>query len=231
MLISCWSLKGGSGTTVVAVALASLLGRRHPGGALVVDLGGDVPAALGRPEPSVAGDGPGPGVADWLAAGAGVAPDGWSRLEVRVNAHLALVPRGAGPLPAGERAEVLAGLLAAGGRPVVVDCGVLGTTDGDGSSAPGAGHVLASSATASLLVTRACYLALRRCAALPLRPSGVVLMHEPARALRHRDVESAVGAPVVAVVPHDAAVARAVDSGALATIVPRSLARALRAAA
>jgi hypothetical protein len=224
MFISCWSLKGGSGTTVVAVGLAGLLGRRHGGGALLVDLAGDVPAALGRPER------PGAGVADWLAAGARVAPDGWSRLEVPVADHLRLVPRGTGPLSGGERSEVLAGMLAAGERPVVVDCGVL-APPGAGRVDVGAAHVLAASATCSLLVTRACFLALRRCADLPLRPSGVVLLHEPARCLRRADVEATVGAPVIAEVPYDAAVARAVDRGELARTMPRSLARALRAAA
>jgi hypothetical protein len=219
MLISCWSLKGGSGTTVVAVALASLLGRRHPDGALLVDLAGDVPAAIGLPEQ------PSAGVADWLAAGPAVAPDGWSRLERRVGSHLGVVPRGDGPLTGGERGEVLAGFLAAGERPVVTDCGVLVPSD------PGAGHVLAATATYSLLVTRACYLALRRCRDLPLRPSGIVLLQEPSRSLRGVDVEATVGAPVVAEVPYDAAVARAVDRGDLATAMPRSLSRALRAAA
>ena len=66
MLIACWSAKGGSGTTVVSVALGLLLARGAPGGALIVDLAGDVPAALGMAEPS------GAGVTDWLAAGADV---------------------------------------------------------------------------------------------------------------------------------------------------------------
>jgi hypothetical protein len=221
MLMSCWSLKGGSGTTVVAVALASLAGRRHGTGALVVDLAGDVPAVSGLP------DGAGPGVAEWLAAGSAVAPDGWSRLEVRVAPHLSVVPRGRGPLVGGERAAVLAGMLAAAGRPVVVDCGVL-APPGDSLAA---GHVLAAAATHSWLVTRPCYLSLRRCAALPLRPSGVVVVDEPARALRAADIEAAVGAPVVARVPCDAAIARAVDRGDLPKALPRGLARALRAAA
>ena len=50
MLITCWSSKGGSGTTVVAAALAHLLAAEADG-ALLVDLGGDLPAALGLPEP------------------------------------------------------------------------------------------------------------------------------------------------------------------------------------
>ena len=61
MLISCWSAKGGAGTTVVSVSLALVLARRTPAGALLVDLGGDVPAALGLADP---GD---PGLSGWLA--------------------------------------------------------------------------------------------------------------------------------------------------------------------
>nr|MBA2279690.1 hypothetical protein [Acidimicrobiia bacterium] len=48
MLISCWSTKGGSGTTVVAAALA-LVFARTTGDALLADLAGDQPAALGLP--------------------------------------------------------------------------------------------------------------------------------------------------------------------------------------
>ena len=55
MLITCWSVKGGSGTTVIATSLALLFAKRQ--GALLVDLAGDVPAALGLPDP----DGPGIG--------------------------------------------------------------------------------------------------------------------------------------------------------------------------
>jgi hypothetical protein len=225
MLFACWSLKGGSGTTVVSVALACVLGRSHPDGAVLVDLAGDVPAMLGQPEP------PGPGAAEWLASGALVAPDGWARLEVPVPPDLHVVPRGRGPAAGGERAEVLAGMLGAGGRPVVVDCGVLSPPGPEGGPAPGAAHVLAASATHSWLVTRACYLALRRAASLPLRPSGVVVLHEPARSLQAADVAAAVGAPVLAQVPYEAAVARAVDRGELASRLPRSLERALRQAA
>ena len=38
MLACCWSSKGGSGTTVVAAALAVVLSKESPAGALVVDL-------------------------------------------------------------------------------------------------------------------------------------------------------------------------------------------------
>jgi hypothetical protein len=83
----------------------------------------------------------------------------------------------------------------------------------------------------SLLIARACYLGLRRAVALEARPTGVVLVEEPGRALRARDVESALDAPVVATLALDPAVARAVDAGLLAARLPRLLQRELRNAA
>jgi MinD-like ATPase involved in chromosome partitioning or flagellar assembly len=215
MLIACWSSKGGSGTTVVAVSLALLLGARQPTGSLLVDLAGDAPAALGLPEPSE------PGVAGWLAAGAAVPPDALSRLEHPAAADLALLARGSGPLAA-ERAEVLTALLATDDRPVVVDCG---------ADLEGAALTVAGGATRSILVTRACFLSLRRAMAAPLRPSEVVLVREPGRSLTRADVEACVGAPVVAEVTVDPGVARAVDAGLLASRLPRGLARELGHAA
>ncbi len=219
MLITCWSVKGGVGTTVVAAALATTLAHRHApaGGALLADLAGDAPAALGLADP---GD---PGLATWTSAGPSVAADALSRIELAAGPSLTLLPRGdSRPGPA-ERHEVLARLLAADGRPVVVDAGVVESAD--------AALPLVAEASLSVLVTRACYLALRRARALPVRPSGVVLVDEPGRALRRADVEAVVGAPVLAAVPCDPAVARAVDAGLLGRRVPRSLARALRSLA
>lgn len=214
MLVACWSVKGGSGTTVVAAALGLVLASAAPGGASLVDLGGDLPAALGLPEP------PGPGVGEWLAAESGVAPDALGRLEIDVAPGLRLLPRGAAPLTAagGER---LAGALL-GERHVVVDCGPPGS---------GAGLAVAGAAGLSLLVLRPCYLALRRALAVPIRPSGVVLVNEPGRTLGRRDVEAVLGVPVRAEVDWDAGIARHVDAGLLVGHLPRALERALRRAA
>jgi Mrp family chromosome partitioning ATPase len=216
-VVCCWSAKGGAGTTVVATALALVMAQRSQGGVLLVDLAGDAPAALGLSDPA------GPGVAGWAAAGPDVPADGLARLAVPVLPDLELLPRGDAPLAGRERFELLAGLLAADDRAVVVDAGLL-TAD-----SPHA--VLAASATTSLLVTRPCYLALRRAVATPLRPSGVVLVGEPGRALDRGDVEGVLGVPVVAELTTDIAVARAVDAGLLASRLPRSLQRALRDAA
>lgn len=215
MLVACWSSKGGAGTTVVAASLALLLARRSGAGALLVDLAGDAPAALGLPEPDT------PGLAGWLNAGANVPADALNRLEQPVGDGLALLARGSGALPPA-RAEVLAALLASDARPVVADCG---------AEPDGAALVVAASATRSVLVTRACFLALRRALQAPLRPSEIVLLTEPGRSLTRHDVEDCVGAPVVAEVAVDPSVARAVDAGLLATRLPRGLARELGRAA
>ena len=135
---------------------------------LIADLAGDLPAVLGVPEPD------GPGLAGWLGAGPGVPADALARLERRVGPGVGLLARGSGRLAA-DRADVLAGLLAADPRPVVADCGRL---EPDGAPA-----VIAGAATRSLLVTRPCFLALRRAAQAPIVPSGVVLISESGRAL------------------------------------------------
>jgi MinD-like ATPase involved in chromosome partitioning or flagellar assembly len=217
VFVSCWSVKGGSGTTVVAVALSLLLAREHEVGTLLVDLAGDAPAVLGLNEPG------GPGVGDWLAGGDAVPADGLARIEVGGPEGVSLLPCGPVFGEHAGRAEVLSALLADEPRAVVVDCGRVDTDE--------TRRVVAAAATTSLLVTRPCYLALRRAVALPLRPSGIVLLAEPWRALDAGDVEEVLGVPVVAEVAHDAAVARAVDAGVLASRVPRDLARALRFAA
>jgi MinD-like ATPase involved in chromosome partitioning or flagellar assembly len=215
VLIACWSVKGGSGTTVVSVALALVLGRSSPDGAVLADLAGDAPAVLGLADPA------GPGIADWLAepdAGA----DALRRLELDATPSLRVLPWGGAPGQAmPDDGERLAACLA-GRRPVVADCG---------SRLAGAALALAASATVSLLVVRPCYLALRRALAAPVCPSGVVLVREPGRALGRHDVEDVLGVPVRAEVAWDPAVARMVDAGLLGARVPRGLERAVRAAA
>lgn len=221
MYISCWSVKGGSGTTVVAATLALLLAADPPGGTtgsvLLADLAGDAPAVLGLPEPV------GDGVLDWLSSDADVSALPY--LELDGGGGLGVLPRGTGPVlrgrSDGDRVRLLAESWAVGGRCVVADLGLLAPR----------WHELAAGATTSLLVIRPCYLALRRAVDAPLRPSGVVLVDEPARTLGRRDVEEVLGVPVVATVNFDPVVARAVDAGLLAGRLPRHLARSLRSAA
>jgi hypothetical protein len=211
VLITCWSSKGGSGTTVVAAALATVLAA-EAGEALLVDLGGDLPAALGLPESPV-------GLTGWRpVTGEGPAGAGLRSLAVDVAPGVRLVPRGPGSLDA-RIAPGLAAALTLGG-PVVVDAGVV--------EPDSVGLELAAAASASLLVLRPCFLGLRRAVAAPFRASGVVLVDEPQRVLGASDLEAALGIPVVAVLPWDPAVARRVDAGLLGSAVPRSLSRPLR---
>jgi hypothetical protein len=217
VVICCWSSKGGSGTTVVATALALMLGQRSPAGAVLADLCGDAPAVLGIAEPAGS-----LGLAGWLAAGGDVPADGLGRLEQSVAPGVHLLARGRGPLVASRAGELFAA-LDADPRPVIVDAGL--------AAPASAGAVIASAATVSLLVVRPCFLALRRAVDALIRPSAVVLVCEEGRALTADDVENALGVPVRAEVMVTPTVARAVDAGILATRLPRSLARELRDAA
>lgn len=213
MLATCWSVKGGVGTSVVAGALAVLLSRRHPAGALLVDADGDQPAILGLP-PSA-----GPGLAELTAQTPVEAATRLQRLEQPVDDLLALVPRGDGALRVDALVDVADALLL-DARPTVVDAGVLDANHEDRSP-------LVHRATTSLLVVRPCYLCLRRATASALRPTGVVVIDEVDRTLDASDVEDVLGVPVLACIPDDAAVARAVDAGTLARHLPRRLARSL----
>ena len=210
MLVTYWSAKGGSGASVLAAAHGLVAASSGP--TLLVDLDGDLPRVLGVAEPAT-------GVADWLAAGASVPADAVDRIAVAVAPNLHLLARGAGPLQI-ERAEVLAGLLAASPRTVVVD----------GGSRPGpVARAVARVADRSVLVTRPCYLAVRRQHDLDLAPTEVALVREAQRALDARDIAQAVGAPVRTTVPFDPAVSRAVDAGLLRARLPRALARSVGA--
>ena len=200
----CWSAKGGSGTTVVAAALALVLSQR--GATTVVDLAGDLPAALGIAEPA------GPGVLEWMASPTADAA-ALARLGVPVSETLQLLPRGSTPTTAPRWANLANAL---GHDNTVIDAGT-GIPPAD----------LVAAADHTLLVTRPCYLALRLAAASGVQPSGIVLVGEPGRALTARDIERSVGAPVVAELHYDPAVARAVDAGLLAARLPATLSHAL----
>jgi hypothetical protein len=209
VLTAYWAAKGGAGATVLAAAHAVVTSTHRP--TIVVDLDGDLPDALG-----VDAGADRPGVADWLRAGPDVPADALDRLLVRAADDLSVLPRGTGPLdPA--RAGVLGRLLAATPREVVVDAG---------TRPDAAAQAVVREADRSVLVTRACYLALRRLSGVSLAPTEVAMVREPARVLGAGDVGEAVGVPVRTTVPLDPAIARAVDAGLLASRLPRALARA-----
>ncbi|MEO1063873.1 MAG: hypothetical protein AAFZ07_20835 [Actinomycetota bacterium] len=208
MLIGCWSPKGGSGTSVVAAAL----GLSGPP-ALLVDLAGELDGVLG-----VAAEGPGVGA--WLGAATVPPPDALGRLEMPVATGVGLLAWGdGGPADGPGHVALLADLLRTDGRLVVVDAG---------STVSETGQELLRAAELRLCVVRPCYLALRRLQRLTMPADGIVLVDEPGRALRADDVAAAAGVPVIARVPWDPAISRAVDAGVLASRQPRPLLRSLR---
>lgn len=219
MLVTCWSTKGGSGTTVIA-ALASLHAaheRQQP--VLLIDLCGDLPAVFGCAEASS-------GLGEWLRSD--LAPCSLERVFEELTPSLSLLPRGQG-LMSPRRADELVEWLT-GDAIVVVDAGVLHPQAEPSGGGPGDDELrwrLAAEADRSILVTRACYLALRRTVSLPVRPSGVVLVAEAGRALTRSDCERAIGAPVLTTVAVDPDIARAVDAGMLRTRVPKGAIKAL----
>lgn len=202
-MLCFYAAKGGSGCSAVTAAVALLSARQRP--TLLVDLNGDLPSILGV-------EGKGPGLADWFRSEMPPA-DALHRLEIPVSDRLSLLPCGpCKPAGTSDRFRLLATLLATEGRTVVVDVGC--------SSIMAVS--LLNSADRSVLVTRACYLALRRAQCGPL-PDDVVLIAEPGRALRRADVASTLEVPVTVCLAWDPAVARAVDAGLMATRLPRSL--------
>lgn len=211
MVLVCWSVGGGVGTSVVTAGLA-LAAARAAEPALVVDLGGDQPILFGAPEPD------GPGLVDWLGAGPDVPGDALARLEVDLAPGIALLPRSTGTLRA-DRAAALHAALADDGRFVVADAGLV--------VAGSAAEQLAVGAERSLLVARACPMALRRLEQLPTLPSGVVVVRDRRRSVTWHDVAAAAGAPVVAELEVDPAVAAAVDAGLDRRSLPRAYLRVL----
>ncbi|MGE0305538.1 MAG: hypothetical protein AB7N61_11640 [Acidimicrobiia bacterium] len=223
MLIAVWSVKGGSGVSVVS-ALLALTGAQHSP-VLLVDLVGDQPAVLGIPEPAPDAL----GVVDLLAAGPSASSSARFRMEREVLSNLSLLgvggAAGDGLLPPVDPAVVARFVsdLAADGRRVVVDCGLVASAPALSVTA-----AIARAAPTSILVTRPCFLGLRRAARAPVVPDGVVVVNEGSRALGLDDIEAVTGVPIVAVIDHDPAIARLVDAGLLASRLPGAASRALR---
>ncbi len=236
MIVWYWSVKGGVGTSVVAAATAIRLASDDRE-ATLVDLTGDQPALLGM----VAGAAPSePGIGDWVAAGDGVAADAIGRLLEDVAPGLRLLRQGTQPalaaraevrssppptvesspergpqLALGRRRLVLALEVLARIGPVVVDAGL---DPFELRSDLGSQH-------RPVCVLRSCYLALTRAQQVRGPYDRVVLVEEPGRALRCRDVASAVGASTVERVAWDPRVARSVDAGTIVSMLPPPLRR------
>ena len=209
-MIVCWSVKGGSGTTVVASTLALMRAAESQRGALLVDLAGDVPAVLGLAEPS------GPGISEWFTNRDHGSAMALQSIAVQATANLQMIAQGSKLLDTNLNFTELCTALRIFDIPIIIDAGC-------GLPSPD----LLAHASSSLLVTRPCYLSLRRAAQLSVSPTGIVLINEVGRALGKHDVEAVIGAPVVAEITFDAAIARAVDAGLLASRIPTIMSKQL----
>lgn len=210
-----WSPKGGTGTSTVAAATAIRLATEDRETTLV-DLEGDQAQLL-----DMITEGDAPGLSAWAATPDALlgALDG---IAADVAPGLRLVkPDGPGsdrPLIwRNGTARILAAIAHYASRgPVVVDAGRdplgLRTELDNGRDRP-------------VCVLRACYLALSRCQRIAGPYDRVVLVEEPGRALRLRDVAAAVGASSVERVAWDPRVARSVDAGTIVSMLPPPLAR------
>lgn len=210
MVTAVWSMKGGVGVSSVACMLAlGQVERAEP--TIIVDLDGDIPTVLGM------ADSDEPGLADWYATPSR-SPETLARIKREVMPDLHVIMRGAGELVG--QADPLIRALPGLANVTIVDCGMLSTEVATG---------VAVAADQRLIVARPCYLALRALRSTPVTPTGVILIDEQGRALGRSDVESVVGAPVVACVAVDSAVARSVDAGLMTTRLPRGLVRSMGA--
>lgn len=81
-----------------------------------------------------------------------------------------------------------------------------------------------------LLVTRGCYMALRRAVheEAVKHIDGIILVEEPGRALGRREVADVIGKPIVATIPVKDTICRAIDAGVLVHRLPDDLRRAAR---
>jgi hypothetical protein len=192
------SSKGGSGTTVTACASA-LRAATEYGSALFIDLCGDVPAVLGMSEPTS------PGVNEWLAENQTADSEALVLLGNSTANGLIVIHRGDKFVEGQPRWCDLAHALSHMPMPVFIDAGTSYVPD-----------ELRHVAQHVVLVTRPCYLSLRR-ATLLSKPTGVVVVEEEGRALNAKDIQYVIGSPILSTIPMTPAVSRAVDAGLFAT--------------
>jgi hypothetical protein len=189
------SPKGGSGTTVTAASFALATADKH-GKAMLIDMCGDSRAVLGMADTDT------PGLNDWLGESHGAGADALISLGTAIANGLLVVHPGSRFVTGAPRWDALVEAVGSWDFPVIIDAGTHYFPD----ELRNAGN--------NWLVTRACYLALRRATRMP-RPAGVIVVREQGRALTVRDVEAVLNTPVVATISFDPSVSRAVDAGVL----------------
>lgn len=201
-----WALKGGQGTSTTAALTA--VGASADRSALLVDLCGDQ-TSLFRVDCHRKG------IAEWSSGD--LTAMALRHQEVHVTDTLRLLPRGRGRIDPRRTQELLEWLVGSSQvEAVIADAGTLDPEcDGEARDYQ-LRRTVAQIAAASVLVTKPCYLALRRCEPNTVSLTGVVMVSDERRALGPPDIEQATGAPVLATIPQDLQFALAADGGAMA---------------
>lgn len=204
MSVLFMSPKGGNCTTVTASSLA-LLSAINGHNTLLIDLCGDVPATLGMVEPTR------PGINDWLAEHSHTDASSMVLLGEPIIDGLVVVHRGSKFVDGQPRWSQLGEAISSLPHHVIIDAGT-------GFFPP----EIAQRVDTITMVTKPCYLSLRRATTMA-KPHNVVVVREEGRALTVSDVGHVLGVPVIAEIPHSAAIARAVDAGLLPARVEQLL--------
>ena len=192
------SSKGGNGTTVTASSFALLSAQRGTP-TILIDLCGDVPAAIGLAEPS------GPGINDWLSETNSQPFATFLAEFTPADDNLIVLHRGSSYVEGEPRWAEFADVLRSTSHNVVIDAGTTFVPD-----------QVRLAMACTTLVTKSCYLSLRRATNMA-RPTNVIVVKEEARALTSKDISHVLGVPVVAEIPYQAAISRSVDAGLLAS--------------
>lgn len=231
-----WSAKGGVGTSTTASICALGLGKEakraqkngEPYGVLLVDLGCDIADILGCDNSTSVG------LAEWSRS----EPrdiDALERICTPVGSGITLLRRGQGSfgIPPADLVEELRYL----GQDVVLDLGTIISPDdaANSFSSQDISQTCAQSHDAywraelldcvdiDLLVTRNCYLCLKRFKELGRSAGSVVLLRERGRSISCADVEIVAKANAVAEIDIDQRVYRCVDAGLLSARLPKRL--------
>ena len=242
MFYPMWSAKGGVGLSVTAAALVVAQANLN-GGALIIDIAGDVAPILGVRVPS------GPGLNDWLESKADT-PGSLMHLSTDVGCSVRMIHSGTSAIwPHGRITDLLDAITALD-LPVVIDCGQR-PAGPPSSTVLLRGEVLSQvelrtslvehlcKAGRPILVTSPCYLALGRTLDVLMGQDrtrnaddgsgahGVIVVKDPGRALDAADVESITQLRLLAEIERDPSVARTVDAGLFLRRQPRALIKKL----
>ncbi len=216
MIVAGWSVKGGSGTTVVSTGIArELFTGPRPG--VILDFTGDVSSLLGRSSQ------PRAGLFDWLLAEHSVAPPALEHLLDTGSPNILREGDGRSSL-AGE--PYLLTRLHEGLRWLDTQFG--GVVIDVGSATDWIADAMCEAADVSLLVLRPCSLSVRAAAQSNRSVAGIVLVGDGGRSLMPRDIEGLLGVPLLAHVRTNPLIAHCVDNGRFGKAIPRELRRVLR---